>query len=72
MKVLEIQNLTKHYPAFTLDNVSFDVASGSIMGFIGRNGAQNKYSNNIEPKVSNTNEKRTAFLPPSFLFIPKD
>ena len=39
MKVLEIQNLTKHYPAFTLDNVSFDVASGSIMGFIGRNGA---------------------------------
>ena len=39
MKILEIQNLRKVYPGFTLDNVSFDVEEGSIMGFIGRNGA---------------------------------
>ncbi len=37
--VLRIENLTKHYPAFTLDNVSFSVDKGRIMGFIGRNGA---------------------------------
>lgn len=39
MKTLEIENLTKVYPAFTLDDVSFSVESGRIMGFIGRNGA---------------------------------
>ncbi len=39
MKILEIQNLRKVYPGFTLDGVSFDVEEGSIMGFIGRNGA---------------------------------
>ena len=39
MNILIIMNLTKEYPGFTLDNVSFDVAKGIIMGFIGRNGA---------------------------------
>ena len=39
MKILEIQDLRKVYPGFTLDGVSFDVEEGSIMGFIGRNGA---------------------------------
>lgn len=38
MKTLEIEHLTKIYPAFTLDDVSFSVESGRIMGFIGRNG----------------------------------
>lgn len=36
---IEIQNLTVKYDGFTLDNVSFNVAKGSIMGFIGQNGA---------------------------------
>ena len=36
---IEIKNLTKHYDGFTLDNISFNVPSGSIMGFIGQNGA---------------------------------
>ena len=39
MSILSIMNLTKEYPGFTLDNVSFDVAKGTIMGIIGRNGA---------------------------------
>ena len=39
MKILEIQNLRKAYPSFLLDDVSFDVEEGCIMGFIGRNGA---------------------------------
>ena len=37
--VLKIEGLTKHYPGFTLDGVSFSVPQGSITGFIGRNGA---------------------------------
>ena len=39
MDVLSIRGLTKHYPSFTLDGVSFSVQKGEIMGFIGRNGA---------------------------------
>lgn len=39
MNILSINNISKEYPGFKLDNVSFDVAKGTIMGFIGRNGA---------------------------------
>ena len=39
MNVLEVQGLTKRYPAFNLDHVSFAVPQGAVMGFIGRNGA---------------------------------
>lgn len=36
---LQITDLTKHYDGFSLDHVSFNVRQGSIMGFIGENGA---------------------------------
>ncbi|MBR0507109.1 MAG: ABC transporter ATP-binding protein [Clostridia bacterium] len=39
MKILEVRNLRKQYPGFLLDDVSFAVEEGCIMGFIGRNGA---------------------------------
>lgn len=39
MKILEVKNITKEYPSFKLDDVSFDIEEGSICGFIGRNGA---------------------------------
>lgn len=39
MNILEVEGLTKRYPAFTLDSVSFNVPEGSVTGFIGRNGA---------------------------------
>ncbi len=34
-----VRGLTKAYPGFTLDSVSFSLAAGRITGFIGRNGA---------------------------------
>lgn len=37
--VLQVENLCKDYPKFKLQNVSFSIEKGSIMGFIGRNGA---------------------------------
>ena len=37
--VLKLENVTKRYPDFTLDNVSFSVPKGCICGFIGQNGA---------------------------------
>ena len=39
MALLEVEGLTKRYPGFTLDSVSFRMETGYIMGFIGRNGA---------------------------------
>lgn len=36
---IEIRDLTVKYDGFTLDHINFDVAKGSIMGFIGQNGA---------------------------------
>ena len=36
---IEIKGITKKYDGFTLDNVSFEIPKGSIMGFIGQNGA---------------------------------
>ena len=34
--ILEIKNLTKKYPNFTLQNISFTLPKGMIMGFIGK------------------------------------
>ncbi len=39
MNILEVKNLRKTYPAFTLKDVSFELEHGYIMGFIGSNGA---------------------------------
>ena len=39
MNTLEIKNLTKTYPGFTLDNLNLTLTSGCIMGLIGENGA---------------------------------
>lgn len=37
--ILEVNNLRKEFKNFTLDNISFKLESGYIMGFIGPNGA---------------------------------
>lgn len=39
MSITEVRGLCKTYPSFSLDDVSFDLESGRIAGFIGRNGA---------------------------------
>jgi len=36
---LEVSHLTKDYGSFKLDDVSFTVPGGTIMGLIGENGA---------------------------------
>ncbi|MDX2207149.1 MAG: ABC transporter ATP-binding protein [Gemmatimonadales bacterium] len=36
---VQIEGVCKRYPHFALDNVSFDVPTGTILGFIGANGA---------------------------------
>lgn len=39
MNSLEIKNISKKYESFLLDDVSFSIPKGFIMGFIGENGA---------------------------------
>ena len=36
---IEVRNLTKRYKDFTLDDISFALPSGTVMGLIGENGA---------------------------------
>lgn len=36
---IEVKNLLKKYPGFTVENISFEVPKGSIVGLIGENGA---------------------------------
>lgn len=37
--MLKVKNLCKNYPGFKLKNVSFEIPTGAIVGFIGQNGA---------------------------------
>lgn len=58
MNVLEITDLCKSYPQFTLDHVSFSLEQGKITGFIGRNGAGksttlNSIFNFVHPESGN-------------------
>jgi len=39
MDILQVEGLSKRYDGFHLDNISFTLPPGYIMGFIGRNGA---------------------------------
>ncbi len=55
---ISVNGITKKYDGFTLDQISFDLAKGSIMGFIGQNGAGksttiNTILNIIKPDAGN-------------------
>ena len=39
MNALEIKNLTKKFPDFTLENLNLTLPAGCILGLIGENGA---------------------------------
>ena len=39
MSIAEAKNLRKKYPAFTLNDISFSIERGRIIGIIERNGA---------------------------------
>ena len=39
MNAIEVKNFSKHYKGFSLENISFTLPSGCIMGLVGENGA---------------------------------
>lgn len=53
---IEIKGVTKCYDGFTLDNISFDVPKGCIMGFIGQNGAGKTTTIHSLLHITNINE----------------
>ena len=42
MHVLSVKGLSKRYPNFTLQNITFSIKPGRIMGLIGKNEPQEK------------------------------
>ncbi|MCL1805408.1 MAG: ABC transporter ATP-binding protein, partial [Clostridiales bacterium] len=55
--MIEVQNLTKRYGAKTaVDNISFSVAGGEILGFLGPNGAGKTTTMNIITGYLSSNE----------------
>ena len=40
-ELLQVEHLSKQYPGFTLQDISFSVKPGRIMGLIGKNGGLN-------------------------------
>ena len=51
---IEVRNLTKRYKGFTLDDISFALPQGTVMGLIGENGAgkstlMNIITGNLKP-----------------------
>ena len=59
---IEIKGVTKCYDGFTLDNISFDVPKGCIMGFIGQNGAGKTTTIHSLLHITNINEGEIKLL----------
>lgn len=71
MSLLSISRLTKVFGGLTaVDNVSFDVAGGSIMGLIGPNGAGKTTVFNLITGIYRPNQGQIAFKNGSILGKP--
>ena len=61
MEALSVKGLCKEYPSFSLKDISFSVEQGTIMGFIGRNGAGKTIQAAERYAFSAWNLKRTSW-----------
>lgn len=67
--ILQVENLTKQYPGFTLDHVSFSVPKGTIMGLIGENGAGKSTTINAILDLINKDDGTVTFWGAEIIFI---
>ena len=58
---LQVKNLTKQYPGFLLDHVSFSLPKGAIMGLIGENGAGKSTTINAILDLIHKDEGQVSF-----------
>ena len=59
---IEVRNLTKRYKDFTLENISFALPRGAIMGLIGENGAGKSTLINSILGIADSDSTLTAIL----------
>lgn len=59
--ILQVENLTKQYEGFKLDQVSFSIPKGTIMGLIGENGAGKSTTINAILDLINKDEGTVTF-----------
>lgn len=59
--ILQVENVTKQYPDFKLDHVSFSIPTGTIMGLIGENGAGKSTTINAMLDLVKKDEGRVTF-----------
>ena len=55
---VEISGVSKRYKTFALDDISFTVPKGCIMGFIGQNGAGKTTTIHTMLNIKKTRERR--------------
>ena len=58
MNAIELSHVTKHFPGFTLQDLSLTVPSGTICGLVGENGAGKSILQN-EEKPQPMSRRRT-------------
>lgn len=68
---LQAENLTKQYPGFLLDHVSFVLPKGAIMGLIGENGAGKSTTIKAILDLIHTDEGRVTFWGKELASSPK-
>ncbi len=56
MELLEVKNLSKHYKAFDLQNISFTLPKGYIMGYVGPNGSGKSTTLNLITNICKCSE----------------
>ncbi|HIX63784.1 MAG TPA: ABC transporter ATP-binding protein [Candidatus Mediterraneibacter colneyensis] len=59
---IEVRNLTKHYKGFALDDISFQLPSGTVMGLIGENGAGKSTLINSILGITDSESELTSML----------
>lgn len=59
---IEVRNLTKRYKGFTLDDISFALPQGTVMGLIGENGAGKSTLINSILGIADCESSLTAML----------
>ncbi len=55
MELLEVRNLSKYYKTFSLENISFTLPKGYIMGYVGQNGAGKSTTLNLITNICKCN-----------------
>ena len=72
MNAIEVKNLNKQYKDFTLDNVSFTLPSGCILGLVGENGAGKSTTIKLLLDMINKNGGEIKLLGQDYKICPKD